>query len=148
VIGPNDIKLFTEKAINEVDPLKKSFVLSTEDQLRTRVKDLSVNDGDFPVLVSMLPSSNRGGHRDSTPFNNLLVFYVLTKVDYGQTSDAEELEIMQEMHLACLAFIDFLEAQADQGCNLLQNWEGRLGVDPEINLAGCNGYSILIETDD
>jgi hypothetical protein len=148
VISPNEIKEFTQLAVNELSGISKTFVLSTEDQLRSRLKDLSVNEGDFPILVSMLPSSNRGGHRDLSPFNNLLIFYVLTKVDYGDTSDAEELEIMQEMHKACLDFIDFLEAQADSGCSLLKNWEGRLGVDPEINLAGCNGYSILIETDD
>lgn len=138
MIGPTAYKTLIDEIVANCPKLKKGFVTIDDAHLGKFIKDFKKADG--PFLAAGLPSIDVKGSKDANIPYQVIVFFILKKVDYNDQPRSEEIPVYQE----CFEAWQEVNAYLVNGtaCSLFANYDGTANADPEHNRAGCDGYSI------
>ncbi|AEV34148.1 hypothetical protein Oweho_3197 [Owenweeksia hongkongensis DSM 17368] len=139
MIGPAEYQTLIEEIVAACPKLKKGFVTIDDAHLGKFIKDFKAAD-DCPFLAAGLPSIDVKGSKDANIPFQVIVFFILKKVDYNNQKRSEEIPVYQECFEAWQQVNAYLANSTS--CQLFANYDGTANADPEHNRAGCDGYSI------
>ncbi len=132
-----------QKAKEAILSLGDTGIIVQEDHLRDLIRDFKGLQ--FPVLIAVVPAARKEGrNRDSMQWNNSLLFFVLKKVTRAkELRKSDAIRETQPIMLAFETLLTQLQADYSEGCPFLQKLDqNTIQIEPEYNLADCDGWSI------
>jgi len=149
MILPSTYKDFWKYIVANVSELNDYLVVSTEEGLGKKIKDL--DQSKFPLLVAVLPSADpKSPNVDNEVEINQAIIFVLVKKAQSDRTDDNFISDMDATMQAMSAVKDLMVENKSNCNNQYHNIMERLDVgsfhqDPEYNYLGCDGYSLSFQ---
>lgn len=135
---------FSESVVANCDKLKEQVVVSSEAELGDMIQKVQK----WPLLVTVMPRSDGDDRNfDNYAEKNSGLFYVLKPYKNSDTTRIKQ-EKWLETQQAMQDLKNYIREQMDGGLffGMFENADfGGRSIEPEYNLCGCIGWSLLFD---